>query len=219
MFTGLIEDLGTLRELRRGVDQARITVTTSLPPAELQLGESIAVNGVCLTVVTIADGTFSADVSPETLDCTTLGRLTPGAKLNLERALRLSDRLGGHLVTGHVDGLATVAERRRQGNAWLFRLQADSALIEQLVSKGSVTVDGISLTVNEVGAEDFSLAVIPHTLEMTTLKDRLVGAVVNIETDLIGKYVARFMQSGKEVGKGERAGGVTMESLARHGFL
>jgi riboflavin synthase len=215
MFTGLIEDLGTLRDIRTGVDQAVLTVGTALPTVEFTMGESIAVNGVCLTVTSFAEGSFSADVSPETLDCTTLGRLGTGVRVNLERALRLSDRLGGHLVTGHVDGLARIIERRQEGNAWRFRFQGDVSLCRQLVDKGSVAVDGISLTVNEAGSDFFTLAVIPHTLAMTTLQERQVGDDVNIETDLIGKYVARFLQHD---GQG-RPQGVTMETLAKHGFL
>ena len=215
MFTGLIEDLGTLRDIRTGGDLAELTVDTALPMAELSLGESIAINGVCLTVTRFAGGTFSADISPETLKRTTLGRLSSGARVNLERALRLSDRLGGHLVTGHVDGLARIVERRQDGNAWLFRFQCDTALCGQLVDKGSVAVDGISLTVNQAGADSFALAVIPHTLAMTNLQERKVGDDVNIETDLIGKYVARFLQQERH----GKAPGVTMETLAKHGFL
>lgn len=215
MFTGLIEDLGILRDIRTGTGQAVLTVGTALPMAEFTLGESIAINGVCLTVTRFAEGAFSADVSPETLDCTTLGRLSAGSRVNLERALRLSDRLGGHLVTGHVDGLARVVERRQDGNAWRFRFQGDATLLSQLVDKGSVAVDGISLTVNQVKSDSFALAVIPHTFAMTTLQERKVGDEVNIETDLIGKYVARFLQHG---GHG-KVQGVTMETLAKHGFL
>ena len=215
MFTGLIEDLGTLRDIRTGGDLAELTVDTALPMAELSLGESIAINGVCLTVTRFAGGPFSADISPETLKRTTLGRLSSGARVNLERALRLSDRLGGHLVTGHVDGLARIVERRQDGNAWLFRFQCDTALCGQLVDKGSVAVDGISLTVNQAGADSFALAVIPHTLAMTNLQERKVGDDVNIETDLIGKYVARFLQQERH----GKAPGVTMETLAKHGFL
>ena len=215
MFTGLIEDLGTLRDIRTGVDQAVLTVGTAVPTAELALGESIAINGVCLTVTRFADGEFSADVSPETLDCTTLGRLAAGARVNLERALRLSDRLGGHLVTGHVDGLARIIERRQEGNAWRFRFQSDATLCGQMVDKGSVAVDGVSLTVNQVKEDSFTLAVIPHTLAMTTLQESTVGDEVNIETDLIGKYVARFLRNN---GHGKPQG-VTMEALAKHGFL
>ena len=215
MFTGLIEDLGTLRELRTGADQARLTVATRIPMQEMSLGESVAVNGVCLTVTSFGEGCFSADVSPETLKCTSLGRLAPGAKVNLERALQLSGRLGGHLVTGHVDGLGQIVERRRDGNAWRFRLQTEAAVAAFLVAKGSVTIDGISLTVNEVASESFTVAIIPHTLAMTSLQDRGIGDAVNIETDLIGKYVARFLAAGAPVSPA----GVTFDLLAKHGFL
>ena len=215
MFTGLIEDLGSLRDIRTGADQARLTVATGLPMAELTLGESIAVNGVCLTVTYFGDGVFSADVSPETMGCTTLGSLTRGAHVNLERALRLSDRLGGHLVTGHIDGQGRIVERRKDGNAWRFKFQTNAAVNSFLVAKGSVTIDGISLTVNEVSEDSFSLAIIPLTLSKTTLQERNVGDDVNIETDLIGKYVARFLQDGP-VAKPQ---GVTLDLLAKNGFL
>lgn len=215
MFTGLIEDIGTLRELRTGADRAQLAVATALPMAEIALGESIAVNGVCLTVTSFGDGCFSADASPETLECTTLGRLSRGGRVNLERALRLSDRLGGHLVTGHIDGRARIVEKRLEGNAWRLRFQAEAQVTALIVAKGSVAIDGISLTVNEVAPESFSVAIIPHTLSRTTLQERSVGDEVNVETDLIGKYVARFMQNGTP-GKPQ---GVTMELLAKHGFL
>jgi len=215
MFTGLIEDLGSLRDIHTGADQARLTVATGLPMAELTLGESIAVNGVCLTVTSFGDGVFSADVSPETMACTSLGNLARGARVNLERALRLSDRLGGHLVTGHVDGQGRIVERRKDGNAWRFKFQADADVISFLVAKGSVTIDGISLTVNEVSDDAFSLAIIPLTLSKTTLQDRNVGDVVNVETDLIGKYVSRFLHDGPTV----KPQGVTMDLLAKNGFL
>lgn len=215
MFTGLIEDVGTVKSMQTGAGQAVLTISTSIPMIELTMGESIAIDGVCLTVTQFGDGRFSADVSPETLQCTTLGRLSPGHRVNLERALRLSDRLGGHLVTGHVDGLARLIEKRRDGNAWQLTLQADADLCKQLVAKGSVAVDGISLTVNEIAGETFSLAIIPHTLEKTTLQNSGVGDEVNIETDLIGKYVARFLTSDESA----KDKGVTLESLAKHGFL
>ena len=215
MFTGLIEDLGTLHELRTSAEQTRLTVATGLPMAEFALGESIAVNGVCLTVTTFGAGFFSADVSPETLNRSTLGHLMRGSRVNLERALRLTDRLGGHLVTGHIDGRARIIERRQDGNAWCMRFQAGATVTELLVAKGSVAIDGISLTVNEVSGETFALVVIPHTLGLTTLQERKVGDEVNVETDLIGKYVARFMQNGVP----GKAQGVTLDLLAKHGFL
>jgi len=216
MFTGLIEDLGTLLEVHRGHDAARVMVATALPTKELRLGESIAVNGVCLTVTSCDPGRFTADVSPETFQRTTFDTLHRGARVNLERALRLSDRLGGHLVTGHVDGLARISERTRQGNAWHFAFQLDPAMAKQMVAKGSVAIDGISLTVNEVAADRFTVMVIPHTFDQTNLAGRQAGDLVNIETDLIGKYVARLLGAG---GNPDPPSGVTLDLLAKSGFL
>ncbi len=215
MFTGLIEEVGAVRQMRRSGDGARITVATALPMEEITLGESIAVNGVCLTVVSFGSGSFAADVSPESLERSTLGELSAGAPVNLERALRLSDRLGGHLVSGHIDGVATVVERRQDRNAVRFTFRVPDALSRYLVEKGSVAVDGISLTVNEVGEETFGLAVIPHTLAVTTLKDLRPGGRVNIETDLIAKYVERLL--GKSPSSG--ASSIDLRFLANNGFL
>ncbi len=215
MFTGLIEDVGIIEEIQGRANQAFLTVSTRLPMKELSLGESIAVNGICLTVKQFGHGRFSADASPETMDKTTLGRLTRGAKVNLERAMKLSDRLGGHLVTGHIDGRASIVGKHDDANAWRFRFKVDAALLPMLVSKGSVAVDGISLTVNDVTEESFSVAIIPHTLENTTLADRQVGDLVNIETDIIAKYVARLLAA-----KNTRTdAGVSLDLLAKHGFL
>ncbi len=216
MFTGLIEDLGTIRELRLGGEKAVLTVATAIPMAELQLGESIAVNGVCLTATRFGGGTFSADLSPESLQRSTLGKLVPGSQVNLERALRLSDRLGGHLVSGHVDAVGTVTELRRQANAVFFTFCIPAELSRYLVEKGSVAIDGISLTVNEVADETFSVAVIPHTLQMTNLQKAVAGSEVNIETDLIGKYVERLLRRSPEGPGPSRIDG---EFLAKHGFL
>jgi riboflavin synthase len=213
MFTGLIEDLGSAIEWRKGADRLQLVVATMLPMETFQLGESIAVNGVCLTVVEFSGGRFIADVSPETWQRTTLEQLKPGQPVNIERALQLSARLGGHLVSGHVDGLATVIRREEQANAVTFGFRLSPELNRLVVEKGSITIDGISLTVNSVGEADFTVMIIPHTLKETTLQHRRVGDQVNIETDLIGKYVARLL--GKD--SSER-GGVDLDFLARHGF-
>ncbi len=216
MFTGLIEDIGLILKLDRGSERVRIKIGTRIPMKELSLGESIAVNGICLTVVAFGEGAFSADVSPETLERSTLGELAPGAKVNLERALRLSDRLGGHLVSGHIDGIAVVKRRWNEGNAEMFSFSLPKAIHRYLVEKGSVAVDGVSLTVNTITEDGFELAVIPHSLEMTTLKDRQSGSKVNIETDLIGKYVERYLRAG---GARDDEKSLDIGFLAKHGFL
>jgi len=215
MFTGLIEDVGNIVTLVRSGESGRLTVATALPSAEIRLGDSVAVNGVCLTVTHRNSTGLTFDVSPETLDRSTLGALKNGDKANLERALRLSDRLGGHIVTGHVDCIALVEARREQANAILFTFRLlDPAMARYLVPKGSVAVDGISLTVNDVASSAFSVTIIPHTAAMTTLFPRKPGDRVNIETDIIGKYVERLL-GGREAS----SGGITTELLARNGFM
>lgn len=216
MFTGLIEDLGTLKRFQKTGESGRITVATSIPMQEIVMGESIAVNGVCLTVVAFGGGTFTADVSPESLARTNLGRLAPGDRVNLERALRLSDRLGGHIVSGHVDALGVVRERRQDQNAVRFSIEVPQAQMRYLVEKGSVTVDGISLTVNAVGAQTFGVAVIPHSLARTTLQWCEPGTRVNIETDILGKYVERLLRPAESE---PPEGGIDLDFLARNGFV
>lgn len=214
MFTGLIEDLGTMRQLRRESDKVQLTVATRIPMAELVLGESIAVNGICLTVVAFSGGTFTADVSPESMACTTLGELGSGDPVNLERALRMGDRLGGHLVSGHVDGVAVLLEKSQDGNAVRLRFRMTAELNRFVVEKGSITIDGISLTVNQVSEETFSVAIIPQTLAATNLHHRQPGSRVNIETDIIGKYVARLLGQ-----RGDVKPSIDLDFLAKHGFL
>lgn len=216
MFTGLIEDLGKVREIVQTADSYRLTVVTGLPSAELSLGESIAVNGVCLTVVQFGSGYFSADVSPETLKRSSLAGLKAGGRVNLERALRLSDRLGGHLVSGHVDTVATLIGRRQQGNAVRLDVALDEAFRCYVAAKGSICIDGISLTVNELIPDGFSVMIIPHTLAETTLQFCQAGALVNIETDLISKYLERLLAKGSSVAANEP---LSLEFLAKHGFL
>jgi riboflavin synthase len=212
MFTGLIECTGKVVSLRKGGEGAVLELSAPLPDAEIAIGDSIAVNGACLTVTAKAGGRYSFDVSPETVDRTTMRNIKPGTPVNLERALLMGSRLDGHLVTGHVDCVARLESASRRGNATIlvFRLPAEHA--GMLVEKGSVAIDGISLTVNQVEKDGFSVAIIPHTLSKTTLGGIVNGAEVNIETDIIGKYVARL------VSPHGKSGGLTMETLMKNGF-
>lgn len=197
MFTGLIEDVGVIGALRIETGSAVLTVKTKLSVASMPLGASIAVNGACLTVVKKIKGAFTVDVSPETLRRTNLDQLDVGSLVNLEQPMRLKERLGGHLVTGHVDGVGAVTAITKEGDFTIFDFRVPPALGGLLVSKGSVAVDGISLTVNQCRARGFSVAIIPFTLRHTNLRARRVGDKVNIETDLIGKYVHSFMRQRK----------------------
>ena len=194
MFTGLIEDVGRVASLVLNKQSAILTVETGLALREIPLGASIAVNGACLTVVQKRKRTVSFDVSPETLERTSLVSMESGTLLNLERSMRLEDRLGGHLVTGHIDGVGIVHSIEKKGDFTFFSFRIARRLGSLLVSKGSVAVDGISLTVNRCNAREFSVAVIPFTLQNTNLRARRVGAKVNVETDLIGKYVHHFVK-------------------------
>jgi riboflavin synthase len=213
MFTGLIEAVGKVTGIERHGAAARLTVEAPFTPAEINLGDSIAVNGVCLTVVGKGGGTFTFDVSPETIDRTAFRRLKSGSRVNLEQALRLSDRLGGHLVTGHADCVAVVTERREASGNITFSFRIPREFSRYLVEKGSVAIDGISLTVNSVAADGFTVNVIPHTAERTTLHEKRPGDEVNIETDIIGKYLERLL-SAKAEGRG-----VTLDLLAKSGFM
>jgi riboflavin synthase len=193
MFTGLVETLGTVQQLTAAGAGRRLVVRCPIAP-ELTLGESVCVNGACLTVVAHDEASFAFEVGPETLLRTNLGELAAGDRVNLERSLRFSDRLGGHLVQGHIDGVGHVDERLTQGE-WVtvwFRCHPD--LAGQMVTKGSVAVDGVSLTVVDVEAERFSVALIPHTLSATTLGFKDAGAAVNLETDMLAKYVWKYLQ-------------------------
>lgn len=195
MFTGLIEDVGTIESLRFNKKSAVLNVKTRLPLRSMELGASVAINGACLTLVRKARSMFTVDVSPETLKRTSLGILGGGSLVNLERPLRLQDRLGGHWVTGHVDGIGRVQSIDTRGEFTFVTFGVAPQLGTLLVSKGSVAVDGISLTVNECGRRHFSVAIIPFTLQHTNLRVRRVGDKVNLEADLIGKYVQKFLKT------------------------
>ncbi len=194
MFTGIVEEMGAVRAVDKTLAGTRLRLLAKLILDDLPLGASVSVNGACLTVVDVDDQGFAVDVSPETLSVTTLGELATGDPVNLERAMKLSERIGGHLVSGHVDGVGEIASRRQDGNAVVLTIEAPPEIMRYCVPKGSMTVDGISMTINGVQDRSFSLAVIPHTAQSTTLGMKQAGARVNLEPDLIGKYVERLLQ-------------------------
>ncbi len=219
MFTGIIQGLGTVTGISPIKSGTRLLIKPDFELKDPEHGESIAVNGVCLTVTTLVSDAFSVDVSPESLKRTTLSSIRINDKVNLERALRLSDRLGGHIVSGHVDTVATVSSRQEKGDFIFFSFSLDPSLDRYIIEKGSIAIDGISLTVNECRPGAFSVAIIPHTAKMTTLSFRKPGDKVNIELDVLGKYIEKLLLSekGQKGQKNERS--VDMEFLARHGFL
>jgi riboflavin synthase len=218
MFTGLVEGLGRLVRIENQGKEARLEIRPEFAWPEPKLGESIAVNGVCLTVNKWNDKVFSADASGETLSHSNLGSLKLNQAVNLERALQLSDRLGGHLVTGHVDGIGKVLEKEKRGPFFWFKIGFPEPLRPFIVRKGSITVDGISLTVNEVQKSAFELTIIPHTLAQTTLGTIKAGDAVNLETDIIGKYVHQFL-SLQEKNPESPSSRVDSNFLREHGFL
>lgn len=215
MFTGIIQALGRIESLTpRGGAMRMAIAAPDLDTSDVALGDSIAVSGPCLTAVAISPGRFEVDVSPETLERTSLGARRPGDPVNLEKALRLSDRLGGHLVSGHVDGLGEVLSRVERDNCVQFTLRAPQALARYIAPKGSICIDGVSLTVNGVDGAQFELLIIPHTLERTTLGALRAGSRVNLEIDLVARYLERLLAPDAAA-----PGGVTLETLRNAGML
>lgn len=214
MFTGIIEELGTIRKMNGTREGARLEVAAEVVLRDARTGDSIAVNGVCLTAVEFGAGSFSADVSSETLRRTSLGEARPGTRVNLERPLTPSARLGGHIVQGHVDGTGQFLEARPAGDGWVVRIGFPDALGRYIVEKGSIAVDGISLTVAALDRNWFEIAVIPHTWKMTNLSSLSRGATVNLEVDVIAKYVERMMQAYSHSPKES----LTLEKLSELGY-
>jgi riboflavin synthase len=215
MFTGIIEGLGRVAGIRPAGQGRRLTIEADFDLAGTKAGDSIAVSGACLTVVQTAGRRFEVDVSPETRASTTLGAARVGERVNLERAMRLSDRIGGHLVSGHIDGTGAIEGREAAGNAVIVAIAVPAALTRYMILKGSVAVDGISLTINTLESDRFTVSIIPHTAALTTIGFKQKGERVNIETDMIGKYVEKFLSARTD----PPAPGVTMDLLAKAGYI
>ncbi|MGO8989321.1 MAG: riboflavin synthase [bacterium] len=214
MFTGIIEGRGKVMRVEYQGQEKRLAI--GLPPhlTEVQLGDSINVNGVCLTVVRNKEQVIELDLSQETLERTVLGELKEGDQVNLERALRLTDRLGGHIVTGHIDGIGVIVEKRKERDFFQLRIKIPEPVSRYVVQKGSIAIDGISLTVNEHWREEVQITLIPYTIEKTTLKDKKAGDRVNLEADILGKYVEKLIGQGNK-----KSGEMDRSFLIEHGFI
>lgn len=215
MFTGIVEEIGEIRAIRHGSQSAVLSIGCKKVLEGTCVGDSIAVNGVCLTVTGLGKDSYSADVMAETLRRSSLGALERGSRVNLERAMPADGRFGGHIVAGHIDGIGRILSIRKDETAVWYRVSAETDVLRYIVEKGSITIDGISLTVAEVTEKDFQVSVIPHTQANTVLADRAEGDIVNLETDIIGKYVEKLITGQRPEQKESK---LTMEFLAEHGF-
>ena len=212
MFTGIIEEIGTVRRIEHGAKGARLTIQAKTVLEDTRIGDSIATNGVCLTVVSMTGDSFSADVMAESLRRSSLGTLQGGSPVNLERAMAANGRFGGHIVSGHIDGTGTIASQKREDNAVWVKIKTPAPLLRYIVEKGSIAIDGVSLTVAAVTDTDFSVSIIPHTGAQTILLGKRPGDPVNLECDVIGKYVEKLTAPHK-------TGGISTNFLAENGFL
>jgi riboflavin synthase len=218
MFSGIVEEIGAIQAIEKSLAGAKFSIVASLILDDLKVGDSISVSGACLTASHVGETGFSVDVSTETLHCTTLGTIPVGTPVNLERALKLNARMGGHLVTGHVDGIGMLRARQQDGNAVQLTVEAPEEIIRYCVPKGSITVDGISLTINAVSERSIAVAIIPHTAKVTTMGLKQIGNTVNLESDLIGKYVERLLQ-GSAALTPKSAPMIDREYLQKRGLL
>ncbi|MBF0302414.1 MAG: riboflavin synthase [Desulfamplus sp.] len=229
MFTGIIEGFGILRRIQPKGEGKVLTIDTNIDLSQSKIGDSIAVNGACLTAITLERHSFSVDMAPETVARTTFKKLQSGSRVNLERALRLSDRLDGHLVSGHIDGTGTIKSKQKKSNAVIVSIEVLPQLASEMITKGSVAIDGISLTINRCSDTDFEVSIIPHTAAITTIGIKDAGDEVNIETDMLGKYVKKFLRldtlsntapkghSGSDYNGSKKD--ISMSLLAQNGFL
>lgn len=217
MFTGIVEEMGVIKSIRKGASSAVLEIQAQVVLEDVHIGDSIAVNGVCLTATTFTPNTFTADVMHETLNRSSLANLRPGSRVNLERAMAANGRFGGHIVAGHVDGVGTVLQTRKDDNAIWYTIGASPEVLRYVVEKGSITIDGISLTVAKVTDADFSISAIPHTVAVTVLQDRKPGDTVNLETDIIGKYVEKLLTPQAQPTQ-RPTSNITREFLSRYGY-
>lgn len=222
MFTGIVQEIGVVKKIIQGGNKVFINISCRDILKDVNLGDSISVNGVCLTVTEIGSNDFTADVMPETINCTTLKNLSSGIKVNLEPALTLTSRLGGHIVSGHIDSVGKIIKRYNDGNADWFEIEAVASTLRYIVSKGSITLDGTSLTVIDIDDKSFSVSLIPHTRKVSILGDKKVGDYLNIECDILAKYVEKLLNINNKdsdnivVNKKES---ITMEFLIEKGFV
>ena len=224
MFTGIIEGSGIIKQIDKKNEGAVLAIETNINLLESKIGDSIAVNGACLTAVSLQKTLFKVDMAPETIARTTFKNASVGAKVNIERALRLSDRLDGHLVSGHIDGTGVIASKVKKSNAWIITINIPTELADQMIEKGSIAIDGISLTINKCSNKDFEISVIPHTAKMTTIEEKNAGDEVNIETDMLGKYVEKFLNKSlgtknSDNAKDNNHKDISLGLLAKKGFL
>lgn len=215
MFTGIIEEIGTILEIKKGIKSAVLSVKADKIMEDMHNGDSIAVNGVCLTVISFTGGRFDADIMPETLNRSSLGHLKPGSHVNLERAMAADGRFGGHIVAGHIDGTGTIQEIKKDDNAVWYTINAGDKIMRYIIEKGSVAIDGISLTIAQTGKDYFKVSIIPHTIQETILEEKKKGDIVNLENDCVGKYVEHLL--GLD-GLEKKTGGITMDFLRKNGF-
>lgn len=218
MFTGIIEEVGTIKNISKGTHSIKLTIMATKVLEGSQIGDSIAVNGVCLTITSMGKNYFTADIMPESLRKTSMTNLTSGDKVNLERALTLSTRLGGHIVSGHIDGTGQIIALKRDDNAMRVTIEAEAKIMKYIIAQGSVALDGVSLTVANVGKENFTVSLIPHTGEVTTLLSKHVGSTINIENDVIGKYVERLLQFKDKQTDKQQQSSLSLGFLRENGF-
>jgi len=215
MFTGIIEEIGTIQGVRKGTNSSSLTIQGDVIFNDLKLGDSVAVNGVCLTVAELSKNTFTADVMHETLKRSSIGALNAGSHVNLERAMPADGRFGGHIVTGHIDGTGVITDVKKDDNATIYTIRAEDKTMKYIVEKGSVAIDGISLTIATAASESFTVSIIPHTSKSTILSEKSIGDTVNLENDVIGKYVEKLMDYERDE---KPKSNITREFLTKYGY-